>query len=887
MKVFYALLAIICPMLLWAQPDGTPQSLTPVQRIAAQQQLLNGNDTLNRVYSNTACGLNYAHATVRLGQRFLPVGVAQPAPLSINGIPGCAEIDTAFLWFELLGQNPPAPVITLTNPQGNSISVQSQLVGTSIDVCWQMTNTHVYRADVTSIISTNGTYLISGIPVSAIITPPNVDAEGATLLVVYKDPSVSYTGTLLIDDGAATVAGGALSHTMTGIAACANSTSASAFLMVGDLQFDDTVNFNGNNVLFQYNWWNYIEDNSAQVSASQNNFSYSMVSGGDCYTFAVAGLYYQSNCQTCVAVSNPINFSAAVVPDSCNGTGAININNVTGGTGPYTYVWNSTSADTTSLNNLTAGNYYLQIYGANGCGGGQITVPYAGVTATISATPSLCGVSTITSSVQGGTGPYSYLWSPGGQTTPSITVSNTNSYVLTVTDASGCIYSTASLFVPITFSVSSYTSSSPYYCPQGGDAYAYASLGTPPYSYLWNTGDTTSVIYQVPAGTYTVTVTDQNGCTSVSTVAVQYAGPLNWMIDLPDSITVNCYAQTQLSVSANDYLSSYIWSPQGDSSNTFYYSPAGVGIDTLVVMAINNCDTIYDTTIVTVTNPPPPATAICGVSVVPATNEYVIGWDNWMNNPANSYEIYKEVPFNSGNFALQATQSAGVISTYVDASSDASVSPERYQVVRVDACGGIAPASSAHVGVSLTVTPILPQGNQLNWTAYQGSPLFDQYIYRGSSASNMTYFTAVGPTATSFTDSSAGSWFYVVEVQPLSPSCNIVRLNSASSTSQISLSIRSNVAPNEPNSVNEPLQSEAIAISPNPADGFFNLSFEAAGATRIRVYNVMGQAVYTDQLNAAGAVNMPLDLRVLAPGVYMLQLDNGQKISTARLVIKR
>ncbi|MGL5890860.1 MAG: hypothetical protein ACRC3B_13285, partial [Bacteroidia bacterium] len=421
MKKILTLLTVALPFFLIGQADGTPQSLTPTQRIAAQQQLLSGNDTLTRVYANTACGLNYVKVTERLGRRFTPIGVAQPAALSVTGMPACSAVDTAFVWFELLGATPPAPLITLTNPQGQSISVQSQLIGSSVDVCWGMNGTHVYRANVTSIITTNGVYTISGIPVDPTSPAPNtVDAEGATLLIVYRDPTVSYTGTLLIDDGAATVVGGSLNHTMSGISSCANSTYANAFMLAGDFQYNDSMNFNGNYVPFIFNWWNDITDNTVQITSTQTTFSYDMTTGGDCYTFAVAGVYFQTNCQSCVAVNNQINFNSSVVPATCNNNGSATVSNITGGTGPYSILWSSNPLQTTTTaSNLAAGNYYIQITGVTGCGGGMVTVPYNGFTATISASPSSCGNYSIATTVTGGTAPYTYLWMPGGQTTAS------------------------------------------------------------------------------------------------------------------------------------------------------------------------------------------------------------------------------------------------------------------------------------------------------------------------------------------------------------------------------------------------------------------------------------------------------------------------------------
>lgn len=889
MKKILTSLALVLPLFMTAQADGTPQSLTPQQRIAAQQQLLNGNDTLNRVYSNTACGLNYVKVTERLGQRFLPAGVPQPAALAVTGMPVCSAIDTAFVWFELLGTAPPAPVITLTNPQGQSLAVQSQLIGSSIDVCWSMNGTHVYRADVTSIISTNGVYTISGIPVDSTSPAQNtVDAEGATLLIVYRDPTVSYTGTLIIDDGAATVAGGALSHTMTGISSCSSSSYGNAFMLVGDFQFDDFMDFNGNYVPFSFNWWNDVTDTAAQISTAQTSFTYSMNTAGDCYTFAVAGLYFQTSCMSCVAVSNPINFNSAVVPANCNNNGSITLSNVTGGTGPYSYTWNTNPAQTTSsVNNLAPGNYYVQINGVSGCGGGMINVPYAGVTATISSAQASCGTYTITSSVTGGTPPYTYLWMPNAQTTASLTNVNTSgSYWLVVTDANGCSFTSAPVSITIGQQLTAFVNTTPSFCLNQGSATVYAYGGTSPYSYLWSTGNTTQSIQNIPSGSYSVTVTDANGCVTTATDSVGGSAGLQWLTNLTSSLTVPCHSVTLLSAVSNDNSATLLWQPSGNTLTVESYSPSAVGNDTVIVTAMNSCDTISHTFYITVTSAPPQAPELCGVSVDLASNSYLVAWDNSLSAATDYFDIYKEVPYNSSNFTLLTTQQASVISFFVDTASNAAVSPERYRVVLTDNCGGVSAPSSAHAGISLTLTPASPQGTLLTWTAYQGAPLWNQYVYRGTSLSNMTYLTQVGATDTFYLDTAAGTWLYYIEAYPLTGPCSVMRLAAAQQTS-VAGPIRSNIAPDMVAGMVEAPEA-AIGISPNPADGQFTVNFTTSGISQLRVFDLTGREVHREQLNTASAnATAMLDLRNLTPGVYMLQISSGTTVSTAKLVIRR
>jgi len=118
-----------------------------------------------------------------------------------------------------------------------------------------------------------------------------------------------------------------------------------------------------------------------------------------------------------------------------------------GGSAPYTYLW-SNSKTTSGISNLAANTYSVTIKDANGCSFiGIASVVNSGAPA-VTTTPtnaSSCSASdgSVTSSVSGGTPPYSYLWS-NNKTTPSITGLPIGSYMLTVTDAAGCIQTSSS-----------------------------------------------------------------------------------------------------------------------------------------------------------------------------------------------------------------------------------------------------------------------------------------------------------------------------------------------------------------------------------------------------------------------------------------------------------
>ncbi len=135
-------------------------------------------------------------------------------------------------------------------------------------------------------------------------------------------------------------------------------------------------------------------------------------------------------------VSQPVAFvaSASVVsPIPCFGsTGTIQLTG-TGGTAPYLG---------TGLMTVYAGTQNHSITDANGCTAQTtITITQPSLITTVTNTTDelmfLDGTASVV--VNGGTSPYTYLWSPGGATTPDIAGLAFGSYTVTITDASGCI----------------------------------------------------------------------------------------------------------------------------------------------------------------------------------------------------------------------------------------------------------------------------------------------------------------------------------------------------------------------------------------------------------------------------------------------------------------
>ena len=116
----------------------------------------------------------------------------------------------------------------------------------------------------------------------------------------------------------------------------------------------------------------------------------------------------------------------------------------------------------------------------------------------------------------GGVAPYTYLLNTG-DSLAIISGLIPDTYIMTVTDANGCT-STCEAIVNASDAPTCTVSVTDTSCGENnGSVTANASEGTPPYSYVWNMGQTSSTISNLSSGTYAVTITDATGCTSTCT----------------------------------------------------------------------------------------------------------------------------------------------------------------------------------------------------------------------------------------------------------------------------------------------------------------------------------------------------------------------------------
>ena len=233
------------------------------------------------------------------------------------------------------------------------------------------------------------------------------------------------------------------------------------------------------------------------------------------------------------------------------------------------YLW-STGAITQSITVTTSGTYTVTMTDANGCvgttAGTTVTVhPLPTPTITTSGATTFCAGGSVTLTCSAGT---SYLWSTGA-VTQSITVNASGNYSVAMTDANGCVGTTAATAVTVNpLPTPTITASGPVALCTGGSVTLTCTAGT---SYVWSTGAVTQSITVTVAGTYSVIMTNANGCvgTSPSTTVTVDVIPV---VSLGPDQTL-CGGQTAI-LNAGNAGDAYLWST-GANTQTITINTSG------------------------------------------------------------------------------------------------------------------------------------------------------------------------------------------------------------------------------------------------------------------------------------------------------------------------
>jgi hypothetical protein len=281
----------------------------------------------------------------------------------------------------------------------------------------------------------------------------------------------------------------------------------------------------------------------------------------------------------------------------CNGSNTATATVVpSGAPGPFTYVWAPTGGNAATATGLTAGNYSVTITSANGCSivkNFTITQPSTMVV-TPSQTNLTCNGGTNGSasvSVVGGTGAYTYLWSPSGGTAATATGLSAGTYTVTIKDANLC-QKTQNFVITEPTAITASTTATNVTCngANNGSASVNVTGGTGTYTYIWSpSGGNAATASGLAPGNYSVVITDSNNCTLTK----------NFTITEPAQLTASAGSQTNISCNGSNNGSATVNVTGGTGTYTYAWAPSGgnaatatgliAGTYTVTVTDANSC----------------------------------------------------------------------------------------------------------------------------------------------------------------------------------------------------------------------------------------------------------------------------------------------------------
>ncbi|MFH1319184.1 MAG: PKD domain-containing protein [Bacteroidota bacterium] len=544
----------------------------------------------------------------------------------------------------------------------------------------------------------------------------------------------------------------------------------------------------------------------------------------------------------------------------CNGSATLT---ASGGTPPYSYLWDDPLFQTTSTaTGLCAGNYNLTVTDNNGCStAASVTInDPAGIILTITTTDASCGIAdgSATVSGTGGMWPYTYLWDdPANQTTETATGIAAGGYSVIVTDANNCTETANATVNDAGGANVMISDSTDVSCYGGNDGSATltASGGTPPYSYLWD--DTMSQITitatGLSAGTYNVLVTDLNGCSSSENVTINEPAALNAAITSSNdnSCYGECYGDATVSVSGGTTPYTFLWDdPQVQTTITVTGLCAGTYVVTIT--DANGCTVSKS---VTITEPP---AILLNTTTIDAT----------CSNPNGSATVTA-----TGGTAPYTYQWDDPASQITDVAT--GLYAGTYTVIVTD-------ASNCSSFTSATVNgPLAPV------IASAGSDVDTTYLDLGggvaffsNSTGGTSYFWDFGDgTTTTMEDP---QYAYTIEGD------YSVVLFVTNGTCSDSDTLLITVLDSSVGIDVDMLHKTSLHIYPNPTSNFITVTYDFNGKRDldILICDVLGQRIYKEKIYGASDYKKDIDLSGCPKGVYFIKLqDSGGDVFVEKIIV--
>ncbi|MFH1320460.1 MAG: M4 family metallopeptidase [Bacteroidota bacterium] len=528
---------------------------------------------------------------------------------------------------------------------------------------------------------------------------------------------------------------------------------------------------------------------------------------------------------------------------------------VSDGIAPYTYQWDDPGSQTTfSATGLYSGIYSVVITDANGCtANGMVAVNNIVPSVSISSSSDVScnggsdGEATVFAT--GGSPPYIYQWNdPGSQTTPTATGLGADTYTISVTDTTGCV---ANDFVTINEppALILATSGEDANCGLAvGETTVSASGGTPPYNYLWNDPSlqTNLTATGLTAGTYFVTVADNNGCIAVDSVTISQSsalsiatGSVNSTCGIPDGIAY-------IDVLGGTPPYAYIWNDPAlqttDTATALY-----AGSYTVIVTDINGCTdsaivSVNDAGSITVLIETSDVTCngysdgVAAASVTGGTPPFIYQWDD----PA-SQTSWIAMGLSAGNYILSVTDGNGCTTT-----ANTTIN------------------EPAAITTILTTNVSLPGACTGNATVLVNGGILP-YTYQWFDPAQQTTQTATGLCPGYYTVMvTDGNGCWVTASDTVGPYTGI----------------------ENPQGFQNP---EGLGIYPNPTAGqlTFDIQLAETSDVQLEIYDVLGEVVHIKTFPKIKNIYYESNLKNLPNGVYLVKLQSSEEIINRKIIITK
>jgi len=518
-----------------------------------------------------------------------------------------------------------------------------------------------------------------------------------------------------------------------------------------------------------------------------------------------------------------------------------------------------------------------------------------------------------TATVNGGSAPYTYLWSPSGGNAATATGLAAGTYTCTITDNIGCVATTSvTIVAPSAINVSSMQQNVACFGGSNGDAMVMVSGGTGPYTYSWSpSGGSGAMAMNLSAGIYSCIVTDANGCTITQSFTITQPLVLAANITTVQNL---CAGQCNASVVAN---------PSGGTAPYTFSNLSNLcgGTYTLLITDSRGCSTspsvsIIDPSVLIATSTsvgPSCGNACDGIAtaiVTGGTPAYSYLWNPTSSTMASINGLCSGTYFCTVIDSNGCTDSISVVllnPTPIVVTLAQNISPACFGdctgAATVMATGGSGPltwlwtptgcitqtcvglcagsysvAVTDSIGCSVTTNVIITEPDALTANSTHTDETLAiandgtaTVIPSGGTAPYTYSWAPTGGTNATATGLDAGTY-----------TCTITDINGCIISVIVTIGTTNGVGIATTN-----FDNLTVTIFPNPAQDHLQLilSTDQKNYLQLEIYNVLGEKVETLDFGKVSAVNFTYNTIALTNGIYFFRVSSGEVTTIRKITI--